>query len=233
MKQVTFDGKPLSEFGVYSSGKGTYATPSRSVEYVQVPGRNGNLIIDNGRFENIVVPYDSFIVEHLRERFAGLRAFLLSRRGYKRLEDSFQPEEFRLASFSDSINPELTQLNREGMFTLNFNCKPQRFLKIGEQEKEFTDDGTIYNPTLFDAKPLLRVYGTGSVSLNGSAVRITDATEYTDIDCDTMNAYKGTENRNQYVEFVNDAITLGEGENTILLNDDVTRVVITPRWWTI
>lgn len=233
MKQVTFDGKPLSEFGVYSSGKGTYATPSRSVEYVQVPGRNGNLIIDNGRFENIVVPYDSFIVEHLRERFAGLRAFLLSRRGYKRLEDSFQPEEFRLASFSDSINPELTQLNREGTFALNFNCKPQRFLKIGEQEKEFTDDGTIYNPTLFDAKPLLRVYGTGSVSLNGSAVRITDANEYTDIDCDTMNAYKGTENRNQYVEFVNDAITLGEGENTILLNEDVTRVVITPRWWTI
>lgn len=233
MKQIMYDGKSLSEFGVYSSGKGTFSAPAKDVSYIQVPGRNGDLIIDNGRYNNITVPYNSFIVQHLRERFAALRAFLFSRKGYKRLEDSFNPEEFRLAAISESINPELTKLNREGTFTMNFNCKPQRFLKIGEQEKEFTDDGTIYNPTLFDAKPLLRVYGTGSVSLNGSAVRIIAANEYTDIDCDTMNAYKGTENRNRYVEFVNDAITLGEGENTILLNDNVTRLVITPRWWTI
>lgn len=233
MKQVTFDGKPLSEYGVYSSGKGTYATPSRSVEYIQVPGRNGNLIIDNGRFENVVVPYDSFIVEHLRERFAGLRAFLFSRKGYKRLEDSFHPEEFRLASFSESINPELTQLNREGTFTLNFNCKPQRFLKIGEQEQIFTKTDTIFNPTLFDAKPLVRIFGTGSISLNGSAIRILSANEYTDVDCDTMNAYKGTENRNQYVEFVNDAVVLSEGDNNVRLNEGITQVIITPRWWTI
>lgn len=233
MKFVTYDGKSLMDFGVYVSGKGTFQAPQRSAEYIQIPGRNGDLVIDGGRFENVVVPYDGFIVRDFHKNFAGLRAFLLSTSAYRRLEDSWNPNEFRLASVTDGLNPDLTQRNQEGTFTLNFNCKPQRFLKEGELECDFTESGMIFNPTLYASKPLLRIYGIGSVSLNGSAVRILEADAYTDVDCDTMNAYKGTENRNQYVEFLNDSIELDAGENPILLNNGISKLTITPRWWTI
>lgn len=48
---------PAAEHFVIS-GYGTYGAPERDVEAVAVPGRNGDLIFDNGRFTNAEVYYD-------------------------------------------------------------------------------------------------------------------------------------------------------------------------------
>lgn len=48
---------PAAEHFVIS-GYGTYGAPERDVEMVAIPGRNGDLIFDNGRFTNAEVYYD-------------------------------------------------------------------------------------------------------------------------------------------------------------------------------
>ena len=48
----TFDGKTSTDFGMYISGSGTYNAPERDVTTYNIPGRNGDLIVDNGRFLN-------------------------------------------------------------------------------------------------------------------------------------------------------------------------------------
>ena len=76
---LTFDGVSLKDFGVYINGNQTYNAPARSRTYVSVPGRNGDLIIDNGRYENTELVYHAFIY---RDYQNGETVAVLARRYY-------------------------------------------------------------------------------------------------------------------------------------------------------
>jgi phage-related protein len=96
-----------------------------------------------------------------------------------------------------------------------------------------TASGTINNPTLFDAQPLIRVYGTGSITVNGVTITISEADGYTDIDCELMECYKGNVLKNYAVSLDStDFPVLSAGDNAISMSG-VTSAIITPRWWTI
>ena len=56
MKSFTFAGRSSKDFGIYLSGSGVFNAPERDVETISIPGRSGDLILDNGRFKNISVP---------------------------------------------------------------------------------------------------------------------------------------------------------------------------------
>lgn len=143
---VKFDGVDLADFGVTLSGTGTYNAPERDVTSISVPGRNGDILIDNGRYFNIEVEYPVNIELGLPDKVPALRAFLMSHKGYFRLEDSYHPDEFRLAQYAGpfEINPTGSH-NRYGRMVLTFNCKPQRYLKAGERVA-LTVEGTT-SPT--------------------------------------------------------------------------------------
>ena len=234
MTHLVFNGKSTRDFGVWISGLGTWGAPERDVEHVEVPGRNGDLTFDNGRFKNITVPYEAFIPRRFDECFGAFRAFLVSSAGYHRLEDDYHPDEYRMAEYYEAIEPDVGTLNRSGKFTLSFYCKPQRFLKSGEKAVTFTSAGQIYNPTLFASKPLLRVYGTGSFGIGSETVTISSANTYTDIDCDIKDAFKGTTNCNGNITLSSgDFPVLNPGFNGVSLGTGITKIEITPRWYTI
>lgn len=117
---------------VFITGSGTFSAPQRDVEYVSVPGRNGDLVIDNGKWNNIRVTYPASIPDDFEENMSAFRAKICKLKGYQKLEDSYHPDEYRLGVFADGLEPRTTQRNRGGTFDISFNCKPQRFLKSGE-----------------------------------------------------------------------------------------------------
>ena len=228
----TFDGKSCQDFKTYISGQGTYNAPARVYSTYEISGRSGDLYVDEKRFENVDLTYPAFIYEDVGMNLKGLRNYLLSRKGYKRLEDTYHPEEFRMAVYSSGLEVEMDQRHEVGIFDIVFRCKPQRFLKSGEQVKTYTATGTIYNPTLFESKPLLRVYGTGNVGIGSTTISISAANTYTDIDCEMMDCFKGTDNRNSYVTLSNyNFPTLPPGSSGVSLGSGITKVEITPRWW--
>lgn len=233
MSSLVFNGQDLREFGLYISGEGTYNAPTRAVEEEIVPGRNGTLIIDGGRFENIEVTYPAFIADDFAENIASLRNFLLSTQGYARLSDSYHPDEFRLASFSDGITVKTSgRYNVQGQFDLAFNCKPQRFLTSGETEQSFTEDGSIINPTSMDAKPIIRIIGTGTVGVGDVQITFDGSSAYVDLDCEIQDAFYGVENKNNSITLTpNRFPVLGAGATGITVGDGITEVIITPRWW--
>ena len=95
----------------------------------------------------------------------------------------------------------------------------------------FTSNGSIENPTEFESKPLLRVYGTGTLGIGSQSITISQADVYTDIDCEMMDCFKGTANKNANVSFSDyNFPTLMPGTNGISLTG-ITKVEITPRWW--
>jgi phage-related protein len=120
-----------------------------------------------------------------------------------------------------------------GEFKLSFDCKPQRFLKAGEKTEMFTSAGMLINLTTQDAKPLIRAYGTGSFGVGDATMTISAADVYTDIDCDTQDAYKGNVNCNNKITLTAGKFpVLKPGINNIYLSG-VSKVELTPRWWTI
>lgn len=225
---LTFDGKSTKDFGVYISGEGTYNAPERDEEKISVPGKNGDVVIDNGRYLNVALSYSAFIYRDFSVNIEGLRNFLLSARGYKRLEDTYHPEEFRMAKWNGDFQADVVPYLGAGEFKLSFDCKPQRFLKAGEKTEMFTSAGMLINLTTQDAKPLIRAYGTGSFGVGDATMTISAADVYTDIDCDIMDAYKGTTNCNGNISGA--FPVLRPGENGISLTG-ITRLEIIPRWW--
>ena len=232
---LTFNGRSTHEFGIFISGESTYSAPERNVVSQEVAGRNGSLLFDMGNFKNISVKYPSYIAEDLPSRIRDFLNYAGSQIGYQRLEDTYHPYEYRMGRFK--TNPQIDTegyMNRMGKFTLEFDCKPQRFLKSGEIATELNDDGMILNRTEFPSKPLLRVYGTGagSVGIGSETITISTIDSYVDIDCEIMDAYKGSVNCNGNVSFTDD-IVLAPGENNISLAGLITKVEITPRWYII
>lgn len=230
---VDFNNKSLRDFGVYISGSGVFDAPERDETSVSVAGRNGELTLDNGRYKNITVEYPAFIIRDFKRNVQGLRNFLLSNRGYYRLEDTYHPEEFRIAKWDGKFTADPVDELYAANFTLTFDCYPQRFLKIGEMPIEFTAAGSIFNDYLQEAKPLIRAYGTGSFTIGDCTVTINSANVYTDIDSDLEECYKDnlSTNCNGNVTLTSGTFpTLPSGENDISMSG-ITKLIIYPRWW--
>ena len=188
---LTFGDVDTRQFDVGIYGDKLAMAPERDQEFIKIPGRDGDLIIDNGRYNNITVSYKAYIINDYNANIRGLRNALISKKGYERLQDTINPEEFRLAK---AIPFEVDEYGilRAGEFTMQFICKPQRFLVCGENPIEITGSSSILNQYEETAKPLIRAYGTGSFTIGGISVQITSANGYTDIDCELQEAYKDT-----------------------------------------
>ena len=235
-QNLIVDGVGLDTFGVYISGQGVFNSPGKAYDFRTVPGRNGAVIGIEKRMENIEVEYPAFMYSNFAENMRALRSFLLSRNGYVTIEDTYHTDEYRIGAFSGPLDADVLKTNRAGQFSLVFNCKPQRFLKSGNQVITLTASGTVENPGAFPSKPLLRVYGTGALRIGNNGILIKDFYPYSyiDIDCDLGDAYYGAVNVNSYISTIqNDFPDLPAGENTLTLGSGITQVDITGRWWVV
>lgn len=193
LNTITFDGKALSDFGVFLGGDGAFNSPARIGEMVHIPGRNGSLWMDENCFENIEVKYPAFIGTPEETDFASrlmeVRSWLASREGYCRLEDTYHADEYRLAVFKAAVETDPVHYTRAGGFDITFDAKPQRYLKSGDKPVTFYDNGTITNPTLFESLPIIAVSGNGRVNVGGHLFTVSDTTETIYIDSELMEVF--------------------------------------------
>lgn len=169
-KELTFDGENSGDYGIYITGAGTFNAPQRDVELVTIPGRNGSFALDHGRFENIEVTYPAGLYgsdeTDFADKIAEARAWLCSKSGYVRLQDEYNPNEYRLAVYKSGLEVSPALL-KAGEFDLVFECMPQRFLTSGETAITVGHGiipGTVKNPTRFESRPLLEVTGYGKIT---------------------------------------------------------------------
>ena len=229
-----FNGRSSLEFKVRISGNGTYKTAERDVESIVVPGRNGELTVDRKRFKNVAQYYDAFIVDDYQTNLSSFINHLFTLPGYQRLEDSYHLEEFRLARFLGPMDPE-SVMDESGRFRVEFDCKPQRYLKSGEREIviEGSETITLINPSMQTALPKITVTsGTGEMIFNNQHVTLSSNNGATIIDSELMDAYEGTTNRSANLTLTDGYPVLNEGSNGITIPAGMT-VKLRPRWWKI
>lgn len=232
---LIYGGINSSDYGVYILDAKVNNSPKREYESIQIEGRSGDLHIDKKRFTNITVPYSCAIVENADFGFDHFIAALLAEGANKELSDTLHPVYFRRGTFSGEIEPRMDRRRSLAVFDLIFDCAPQKWLRIGQDPVTVSNSGTLINPTYYAAKPLIKVNGTGTISIGGETLTITSNTgNKMVIDCETEDVYNS-----DTLASMNDNITFSSGDFPALSpgNNGVTvsgvTVEITPRWWTI
>lgn len=214
----------------------TLGRPARRSTAYTVPGRNGSILMQEETFEDIQKTYSVvFSIDdknRLIESAGALCTWLYTQRGYQRLEDNFEPDVFRLAYFNGPIDIE-NLLMMYGRADINFMCRPERFLKAGEKAVEVQSGSKLYNPTGYTSKPLIYLEGTGACSITvGSKTMEVSLTDYINIDCDAMNAYRqATENANALI--AGSFPELKRGENEVIITGNITKATIRPNYYTL
>lgn len=173
---ITFGGVNSADFGIYISGEGVFNAPKRDVEMISIPGRNGEIALDKGRYENIEVTYPAFNYEadysDFAQNLADFRNAICSQVGYQRLTDTFHPDEYRMATYIDGLEIKPIKYNTASEFEITFNCKPQRWLTSGETPVVVTSGDELTNPTLYESSPLLEIAGYGHIQMGESSINI-------------------------------------------------------------
>ena len=166
MGVIYFNGISSKDVGIEVETYPRYEIPEKNVTTYEIPGRNGNIVVDNGTFKNAITSYDvSFLTEdgEYNSQIHKIAAWLYSPSGYAILEDSYDIEHYRMARISSSTDFE-NLFNKAGKATLEFDCKPQRFLKDGDKSRIIKTEinavisSKLHNPTLFNSNPIIKIY---------------------------------------------------------------------------
>lgn len=225
---ITFNGKSSSSFGIIVEHYPSPNRPARRGTVLQIPGRNGNLVIEDGTYENVTLKFDVYLSAepaNLYDRAAAVADWLLGSSGYQRLTTEYEPDIFRLARFAGPLDIEAI-LNSHGRATLEFDCYPQRFDSLGHMYSDYgslsSGSATINNTGIMIAKPMIKVTGKGNVVLGFASAATGNTTEVDFafssskietiiLDCDLHDAYyEDGSNANAAVSFSDAEASLPE-----------------------
>ena len=240
MNYFEYKGIRSSDMGIRIESKNVFSGPEYEMDFLSIPGRDGDLIADGGRFPNIQVTYTVFIPaktpSELANKITAVKNWLYSGlNSYHTLSDTYDTAFFRYGVFAGKLDIE-DELTRIGLCTISFSCRPFRYTEVGTASITLSASGDVVsNPYPFSSKPYLRIEGDGEGTLTiqsetvNTTWNFTDIDEYVEVDSEQMNFYKDTELKNDTVSGSGFPL-LYPGENTISYSGGITAVTVIPRW---
>ena len=208
MGVVTFNGKSTEELGLIVQFIPSYTFPEREYQTVNIPGRNGDLVLDKGSFRNTERSYSFAKIfqngENFIEEANKIIAWLHSAKGYAVLYDTYEPEYYRMALYRSS--GEISNFyDKATVLDVTFECKPQRYLVEGDTPISITaNNQKIHSKTAYDANPIItftvKPNQTATITISGCSIKVGEFDTETTVTVDCENA---------------------------------TNISIQPRWWTL
>lgn len=222
-----FKNDTCKKHGVYIVRRPNIPAPKRMLTTIQIPGRDGIVVVDDGTYENIEITVEINYMcnaNEWHERFRDCKRWL---RGNGFLSFSDDDRYCYAVDFCQIETNERDSV-RIGKFTVVFSCKPYQFLKTGLFEMPLKN--SIYNQYEI-SHPIYKIAGEGvcTLAVNGNTVTANVGQNLT-IDTDLQIAYRndGT--------IMNTAITgkyqnlyLQEGNNDLSISNGFSAKII-PKW---
>lgn len=129
---------------------------------------------------------------------------------------------------------EVSELRRElsgwGFFTARLTCQPFTYLTEGLKPVTISESGTITNPGLLDADPIITVTGTGALSLTINARVYHVSSPAGSVTLDSARLVAHVSGRVQTDALTEAFPVLNPGLNRITLGTGISQVVIVPNW---
>lgn len=129
---------------------------------------------------------------------------------------------------------EVSELRRElsgwGLFTARLTCQPFTYLTKGLKPVTMSESGTITNPGLLDADPIITVTGTGMLSLTINARVYHVNSPAGSVTLDSARLVAHVSGRVQTDALSEAFPTFKPGVNRITLGAGISQVTIVPNW---
>ena len=212
------------DFGIVINQRPPTVRAEKNVQEPEVPGRDGDLTVDDGTYKPITLPFICTLLDT-----SNLDAVLFWLDGYSDLILSWQNDRYYKAKMINRIDI-VRSLEILGEFPLLFKAQPFGYALNNDLITLLATPSTVTNTATKDSKPVIKVYGTGMIDLivNGSTIHLTNVVGYVTIDSDLMDCYKDTLLKNN--DMTGDFPELVVGENAVSWTGTVTSVEITPNW---
>ena len=131
----TFGGINCETMGMIVEKYPDRVFPERKQTVYSVPGRSGDLIVDENAYTNVIQSYQVYVREGggltMQQRLSAIGAWLLGTAGYQELRDSYDTSIYRKARVANAMEF-LNSLNRFGRAKIEFDCQPMRFPTTNE-----------------------------------------------------------------------------------------------------
>jgi phage-related protein len=229
LSYFVFDGFRSDTAGIFVERRHTLSLPQRDVEKIHVPGRNGDVLIDHGSYQNAKVSYDC-AAKNI-SALENMKAALASGSGYRLLTDSYSPLQ-RMALFASTLEIDELILNRAMRFTVTFDCKPQRWFDRNAAIT-MTSPGTILAPAgAHGAQPVITINGSGSVilTINSTNYTIPGVQNQAVVDSEAQVAYKTVNGTRQAIDV--SAFPVFPGADVALSwSGTVSSIKFQPQWY--
>ena len=177
-KTLVVDGNDLTraqvtaDYNLYVDTTLLFNKPKKNVEFISIPGRNGDLVIDYDTYQNIPITFpcllkhDSIFNTDPLYKYNKLIDTLSAKKGYVTIYTDADPNFIREGKFVTQQAPKIKRQGNDIYFDLVFNCKPQRFVY---PEVWDSREGVWFYPQHRQAcRPKIRVKGNGTITLEFS-----------------------------------------------------------------
>lgn len=168
----TFNGINLNTFGAYLLSKNRQISPSRKVSYIDIPGRDGSLMFDNGlndRFITISHEIDESTLSNLRTKIRQISSWL-NTDDKKQLVFDDEPDKYYMAKVDGTINLD-EEIALTGNFDVTFRCEPYAY---SVTSNFVSNSATINNVGTTTCFPIFTV----TFSSSATEIKISNGTEY-------------------------------------------------------
>lgn len=248
MHNFKFGGRNLLDFCGRITQAPSHTVAERNCELVEIPGRSGNIYIDNKSYKNVDFDLSICFMPFLSDLTARQLAYavinwLAPLTGYQIYEDTYNPGYYTKAVLKNigEIKRELPTLLTA---TLSFSRLPYWYRIEGKNEIILPNDNseiTLHNPEPFDAPPIF-IYRNQNASnasitllINNVKTILQPKLNYTEQRLDGLNLqYKGIKADGSEI-FMGPELpqNLKPGENTIsvkTISGSTEYFSIIPNW---
>lgn len=222
MLKTLLDGQFPDELSVCLVERPDIPTPEMDYEEIEIPGRDGKLVIENGYKDiTVICEYNVLEFENIKPLIRRIKAFFLNKRTLQFSDDTVFYK-IKKISLSDIEN----EIEGYGLFKVTFELDPFQYEL--QSAINMTQAGNLINPGSYHALPSLKVYGSGTLVINGKPIVLMDVAEYIEIDCESGNAFKGTVDMNSHMK--GEFPVLQVGNNSISWSGNITKMTGNGNW---
>lgn len=233
-------GKKSKELKSVIQNRPKVTKPRRKLTLVSVPGRSGDLIVDEESYENGLFELTAFVKGSSQEEqeenqtIIGLAFDTGTYQSFVPYWDS--KYEYQVITISGPDFYGTRAFAFSDPYEVQLSYKP--FKKLRNVNKvTLASSGTIANPLKYNSLPYIKITGSGDVTLkiNGIDVVLKNIVEFIELDSEIEECFKlknnvlTNENSKMYSL---DFPFFKPGSNTVSWTGNVTKVEIEPRWRT-
>lgn len=232
--QFKFNGHKSSEFNMYIDSDYELASTTPDYQAVEIPGRDGDLLIPNNRFKSFIQEFPITYIGAYNDSIQKIekaKQLMLQDTNWHDMSFSFDPDYIYRASFLGEfrVKKSATYLTQ----TLSFNMMPYKYDNSGQAYQTVTNGQKLNNTGTIPAKPIIKITGSGdcTVQIGNKSVTLKGVDGGIIMDSDSQLCTSLDGKRTQFDKMYGDFIQIPTGNQTITITgNNITKTEILPRW---